>query len=150
MRIILPLLICLVAPLASAEDLRLPAPGGNYYEALAKPSDTYDDATKLVAAKLAKSRVPTHEQAERIALRAFISKPDVQFRLRCLVSISRFPPAQAAGAMGFASDIMEGLAAQGVTDALCVWWQIQPIPKRMMTPGKRCKSGFVKVTTREL
>lgn len=80
MRTILRLLICLVAPLASADDLPLPAPGGNYYEALAKSSDTYDDATKRVAAKIAKSRVPTHEQAEKIALRAFISKPGVDAR----------------------------------------------------------------------
>lgn len=72
--------------LASGADLRpLPA-NENYYEALTKPADTHNAVTKGVAAKLAKSRISTREEAEKIALQAFVSKPGLDARETWAVS----------------------------------------------------------------
>lgn len=69
-----------MASLASEGELRPLSSNENYYEALTKPPETHDAVTKGIAAKLAKTRVPTHKEAEKIALQAFVSKPGLDAR----------------------------------------------------------------------
>lgn len=47
----------------------------NLLAAVSKPTDQQDAVIKVVVRKLTKSRVPTREGAEKLALEAFLKKP---------------------------------------------------------------------------
>lgn len=51
---------------------------GNLREALSKPANQQDDFLKKMAEKLAKSQVPTADQASSLALGAFLKKTDAR------------------------------------------------------------------------
>jgi hypothetical protein len=74
------LAIAAVTLLAVAAELRPIPYADNLRDGVGKPSDQQDDFTKKEAEKLAKSQVPTAEEAAKLALGAFLKKPGVDAR----------------------------------------------------------------------
>lgn len=77
--------LCLLTAFARGADIKF-TPDENYYKALATSADTDNPLIKSIAAKLARSRVPTRDAAEKIALHAFATKPGLDAREKWAVS----------------------------------------------------------------
>ena len=72
--------IAAVAFLAVAAELRAIPYTDNLRDGVSKPADQQDDFTKKEAEKLAKSQVPTSEEASKLALAAFVKQPGLDAR----------------------------------------------------------------------
>jgi hypothetical protein len=69
-----------VTLMATAADFKPPPYADNLLDAVSKPSDQQDAFIKEEAAKLAKSQVPTADEAAKLAIAAFLKEPGLDAR----------------------------------------------------------------------
>src|SRR5262245_44326713 len=74
------ILIAIVALLAVTDEPRSNRYADNLRDAVSRPSDQQDEFAKQEAEKLAKSQVPTPDEAEKLALGAFLKERGLDAR----------------------------------------------------------------------